>query len=193
MNHSRGLGDFHYVSTIPPQGEPYIAHPYTLLQVKGLVGRKGELEMLTDWVTKPKHSVISLFNIVAIGGMGKSALTWTWFNNIAPQEKKWEGRVWWSFYESDATFENFITRTLAYVSGRSPETLKDHPRTREWSTGLPDDQSHRRARRMGQRGGREPSRATRRHVHRHPLRNPGDWRELQLGFWRVVVEFPDQL
>ena len=120
-------GSFHYVSAIPEKGTPYIAHPYTLLQVKGLVGRKRELERLTDWITKPEYKDITLFNIVAIGGMGKSALTWTWFNDIAPQEKKWAGQVWWSFYESDATFENFVTRTLAYVNGCSPEALKDMP------------------------------------------------------------------
>lgn len=83
--------------------------------------------MLTDWVTKPKNKDIAIFNIVAIGGMGKSALTWTWFNDIAPQEAQWAGRVWWSFYESDATFENFVTRTLAYVSGNSLEALKKMP------------------------------------------------------------------
>lgn len=121
--------NFHYVSAIPEKGEPYIAHPYTLLQVKGLIGRKRELELLTDWITKAEYKDTTLFNIVAIGGMGKSALTWTWFNNIAPQEKKWAGQVWWSLYESDATFENFVTRTLAYVSGRSLEELKNMPLT----------------------------------------------------------------
>jgi len=29
------------------------------------------------------------------------------------------GRMWWSFYESDAYFENFVTRALAYVTRRS--------------------------------------------------------------------------
>ena len=118
---------FHYVSAIPDKGEPYIAHPYTLLQMKGLIGRKRELGVLTDWVSKPEYKNIKIFNIVAIGGMGKSALTWTWFNEIAPQETKLAGQVWWSFYESDATLENFVTRTLAYVSGCSLEVLKDMP------------------------------------------------------------------
>lgn len=107
----------HYVSAIPTPPEPYIAHPYTLLQVRRLVGRKKELELLTDWVTKPQFADTRIFNAVAIGGMGKSALTWTWFNDVAPQEMSpLAGRMWWSFYESDATFENFITRALAYVS-----------------------------------------------------------------------------
>ena len=114
----------HSTFEIPAKPDPFVAHPYTLLQVKGLIGRKTELELLTDWITKPKYEAITIFNVVAIGGMGKSALTWHWFNNIAPQEKKWAGRIWWSFYETDATFDSFITKTLAYVSSRSIEDLK---------------------------------------------------------------------
>jgi hypothetical protein len=34
------------------------------------------------------------------------------------------GRLWWSFYESDATFENFVTRALAYVSRRPLDEIK---------------------------------------------------------------------
>ncbi|MEO1263670.1 MAG: hypothetical protein AAFZ15_32970 [Bacteroidota bacterium] len=66
----------------------------------------------------------SIFTVVAIGGMGKSALTWTWFNDIAPQEKQWAGRVWWSFYETDATFDSFVAKTLVYVTGKPPEAFK---------------------------------------------------------------------
>ena len=110
---------FHYVSDIPAAPEVYIAHPYTLLQTHGLIGRQEELELLTDWVAKPESEVYKahILSIVAIGGMGKSALTWKWFNDIAPEEMKpLAGRMWWSFYESDATFENFVIRALAYVS-----------------------------------------------------------------------------
>src|SRR5436305_2301345 len=123
------LTAFHYVSDIPAPPEPYIAHPYTLLQTN-LVGRQAELNLLTDWVTKSGSKVYQarILNIVAIGGMGKSALTWKWFNGIAPQELKPNGRqfgrLWWSFYESDATFENFVTRALAYVSRRSREEVQ---------------------------------------------------------------------
>lgn len=116
----------HYVSEIPLPPEPYIAHPYTLLQVRSLVGRKTELEMLTDWVTgDPRYVDVRIFSVVAIGGMGKSALTWTWFNDVAPQEMTpLAGRLWWSFYESDATFENFVTRALAYVSRTSLQEVR---------------------------------------------------------------------
>lgn len=113
------LTTFHYVSDIPTPPEAFIAHPYTLLQTHRLVGRQPELNLLTDWVAKPDSAIhkAHVLNIVAVGGLGKSALTWHWFNDIAPQElKPMTGRMWWSFYESDATFENFVTRALAYVS-----------------------------------------------------------------------------
>jgi|GEM_PF-432636 len=112
---------FHYVSDIPTPPECFIAHPYTLLQTHGLLGRRAELKLLTDWVSKPKSKIYRarILNVVAIGGMGKSALTWQWFNEIAPQEMQpLAGRMWWSFHESDATFENLITRALAYVTRR---------------------------------------------------------------------------
>jgi tetratricopeptide (TPR) repeat protein len=116
---------FHYVSDIPAPPEAYIAHPYTLLQTSLLIGRQPELNALTEWATKGDKPV---FNVVAIGGMGKSALTWHWFNKVAPLEMKpLAGRLWWSFYESDATFENFVIRALAYVTKRPREEVQKIP------------------------------------------------------------------
>src|SRR6266404_2643291 len=128
--HKPDLTAFHYVSEIPEPPEAFIAHPYTLLQTHRLVGRQAELNLLTDWVTKPGSDVYAahIMNIVAIGGMGKSALTWKWFNDFAPQEMKpIAGRMWWSFYESDASFENFVTRALAYVTRRSLAEVEQIP------------------------------------------------------------------
>jgi len=124
------LSTFHYVSDIPEPPEAFIAHPYTLLQTHRLVGRQPELNLLTDWVAKPDSEVYKahILNVVAVGGMGKSALTWKWFNDIAPQEMKpLAGRMWWSFYESDATFENFVTRALAYVTRRPLDEVQQIP------------------------------------------------------------------
>jgi tetratricopeptide (TPR) repeat protein len=126
---------FHAVSIIPRPPEPYRAHPYSLLQTGKLIGRQAELTMLTDWVTgQGDLARIGLLAVVAIGGMGKSALTWHWFETIAEQEwpggkrGKLEGRLWWSFYESDAHFENFVPRALAYVLGRpEAEVRKEVP------------------------------------------------------------------
>jgi tetratricopeptide (TPR) repeat protein len=126
----RDIEEFHYISDIPKPPEAYIAHPYTLLHAKGLIGRQEELNLLTDWVTKPNEKIYQarVLNIVAIGGMGKSALTWKWFNDIAPHEMKpLKGRIWWSFYESDARYENFIVRTLAYVTERPREEVQKIP------------------------------------------------------------------
>jgi tetratricopeptide (TPR) repeat protein len=124
------LATFHYVSDIPQPPEAFIAHPYTLLQTHRLVGRQQELNLLTDWVAKPDSEIYKahILNIVAIGGLGKSALTWKWLNDIAPQEMKpLAGRMWWSFYESDATFENFVTRALAYVTHRPLDEVQQIP------------------------------------------------------------------
>ena len=93
----------HRQTSIPAPPEPYIAHPYTLLQLRDLVGRQAELNALTDWVANSASPAFAarIFCFVAIGGMGKSALTWKWFNQIAPNEMKpLAGRLWWSFYEA---------------------------------------------------------------------------------------------
>jgi tetratricopeptide (TPR) repeat protein len=114
----------HYESDIPTAPEPYIAHVYTLLQTPTLIGRQKELKLLTDWVTDADGARIMSF--VAIGGTGKSAVTWHWFKHIAPQEMKpLAGQMWWSFYESDATFENFVTRALAYVTHRPLKEVRE--------------------------------------------------------------------
>src|SRR5258707_1611691 len=118
---------FHPPNIIAKSPEPYIAHPYSLLQTKNVVGRQVELNLLTDWVTTNKlvPADTRIFNLVAIGGMGKSALTWKWFNDVVPNElPKLAGRMWWSFYESDAHWENFIIRALAYVSGLSEKEVR---------------------------------------------------------------------
>ena len=49
-----------------------------------VVGRQAELNLLTDWVTNAELASVHaarILNVVAIGGMGKSALTWKWFND----------------------------------------------------------------------------------------------------------------
>jgi hypothetical protein len=124
------IAKLHRKTSIPAPPQPYVAHPYTLLQSRDLIGRQDELNALTDWVVKSSSpaSDARIFCLVAIGGMGKSALTWKWFNKIAPNEmKQLAGRMWWSFYESDATFDNFLNRALCYVSSQSEEGVRALP------------------------------------------------------------------
>lgn len=126
----RALIELHRETSIPTPPEAYIAHPYTLLQTRELVGRRAELNLLTDWVIEPDAVTRNarILAVVAIGGMGKSAHAWKWFNQIAPNEMKpLAGRLWWSFYESDATFENFLNRALCYVNDQDEQELRRLP------------------------------------------------------------------
>lgn len=110
-----------------PPPAPFVVGPYTLLQTAEVVGRQRELDLLTDWVSNPGKDVhrARVLALLAIGGMGKSAIAWKWFHDIAPQElPTLAGRVWWSFYETDARFDNFVLRTLGYVTGRSVQELR---------------------------------------------------------------------
>ena len=128
---------FHYVHPMTAPPSAYVAHPYVLSQATGLIGRQPELNLLTDWITgKGRLAEVRIFNVIAIGGMGKSALTWHWFSNIAPLEwPSMAGRFWWSFYESDAYFENFVIRALAYVIRSLPDEVRKMP-TPERETAL---------------------------------------------------------
>jgi len=117
---------FQYMVDVPTPPEPYIAHQYSL-QARSLIGRKAELDLLTDWVSNPNSDTYDarIFNVVAMGGVGKSAVTWKWFNDIAPLKMRGlAGRLWWSFYETDSHFDNWIIRALAYVSCRPLEDIE---------------------------------------------------------------------
>jgi hypothetical protein len=123
----RGASPPPQVSDIPEPPDPYIAHRHTFLQTRDLVGRGEELGLLSDWVSRPGSEVYDarVLTLVAVGGAGKSALAWKWFNDIAPGKMKpLAGRMWWNFYESDARFKNFVTRALAYVTRREREEIE---------------------------------------------------------------------
>ncbi|MEI9995332.1 MAG: DUF4062 domain-containing protein [Rhizomicrobium sp.] len=102
-------------SAIPAPPAPYVAHPYTLLQSTGLAGRRQELAALSKWAapSQSKTGGKPIFLLAGIGGVGKSALAWTWFSNASPRKTRAAGLLWWSFCES--SFEMFVTRALAYV------------------------------------------------------------------------------
>ncbi len=115
---------------LPPQ--PYFAHPYALQ--RNFTGRARERCELTEWFTADTHP---MFAYVAIGGMGKSALTWAWLQRdvmglplpgvaeeeraeragLVPEASRPEGVMWWSFYERESTFQKFLDEALTYASG----------------------------------------------------------------------------
>jgi tetratricopeptide (TPR) repeat protein len=93
----------------------HLAHPYPM--PPNFTGRATELKMLDDWLANDKDR---LFILRALGGFGKSALSWQWINtHVNPAE--WTKLVWWSFYEGDASFEHFTKETLKYLNLEIPQ------------------------------------------------------------------------
>jgi hypothetical protein len=103
------------------------------------VGRQRELGWLREWVQTPEPVMI----FEAIGGMGKSMLTWQWVQQYArDQRSDWAGTLWYSFYERGADMNDFCVTALAYMAGRSPEDF----RGRRTADLMPDLFHHLRAR-----------------------------------------------
>ncbi len=87
------------------------------------VGRKAQLEILNDWAAPADSHPILLFE--AIGGAGKSMLTWEWVNSNATSVRDdWAGRFWYSFYERGAIMADFCRRALAYITGQPLENFR---------------------------------------------------------------------
>jgi hypothetical protein len=111
----------HRLRTIPDPPEPYIAHPYIL--TRQFFGRRDELAKLDAWARGSDTTLI----VEAIGGVGKSALTWHWLEEEHPQTTipDLAGVIWWSFYESDSDMRAFIREALQYVSGMDDDAIKN--------------------------------------------------------------------
>ncbi|MEA5449369.1 TIR domain-containing protein [Leptolyngbya sp. CCNP1308] len=109
------------VEAAPSQAETpkrwLLAHPYGM--PPHFTGRVAERQRLSDWL---HHSPQPLLVLQALGGFGKSALTWHWLLHDV-KEQDWPLVVWWSFYEEKAGFDNFVSATLAYLSGQEPQDL----------------------------------------------------------------------
>ena len=111
---------------IPILPMPYFAHPYPLQE--NFTGRLSERTQLTEWFTKGSQS---MFAYVAIGGMGKSALTWYWLNeDIIKKGLAPDGIIWWSFYDREARFETFLMKALQYA-GKGKIDAKEIGSTRD--------------------------------------------------------------
>lgn len=87
-------------------------------------GRQAELDILNDWASPADERPILLFE--AIGGTGKSILTWEWTIRFSPQLRNdWAGIFWYSFYEKGATMADFCRRALAYMTQEPRTKFKD--------------------------------------------------------------------
>lgn len=99
-----------------------------LLQ-RNFTDRISERKMLSDWLSKDSHPVASL---IAMGGMGKSALAWYWLNKDVIEQKDTIGRrialegiFWWSFCDKDVTLEKFLNDAIVCVSKREKDPSKE--------------------------------------------------------------------
>ena len=98
---------------IPAPPALYAEPPY--IGSHQFVGRKAQLDVLSDWAVPADTHPVLLFD--AIGGSGKSMLTWEWTTNHAPKVRAdWAGRFWYSFYERGAVMADFCGRALAYIT-----------------------------------------------------------------------------
>lgn len=87
------------------------------------VGREAQLQELNDWAKAADPTNLLLYE--AIGGNGKSMLTWEWTTKHATTARSdWAGRFWYSFYERGAVMADFCRRALAYMTGRPMEELE---------------------------------------------------------------------
>jgi hypothetical protein len=93
---------------------PYVgAAPFT--------GRAEDMDMLDEW----GRSAAPVMVVEAIGGTGKSALTWQWTQDHASAAIGGiAGRLWWSFYEGSASMTRFLQELLAYTSGRPIKQIR---------------------------------------------------------------------
>lgn len=100
---------------IPKPPALYAEPPY--IGSHAFLGRRAQLETLDDWAQPAEPHPMLLFE--AIGGTGKSLLTWHWVNHHANQIRKdWAGIFWYSFYERGAVLADFCRRALAYMTGQ---------------------------------------------------------------------------
>ena len=93
------------------------------------VGRTAQLLVLTDWAKPTDSTSILLFE--AIGGNGKSMLTWEWTTKHAVEARvghePWAGRFWYSFYEKGAIMRDFCLHALHYMTRQAMEELEKKP------------------------------------------------------------------
>jgi len=105
-------------SVLPELPQMYTVPRYALTQQ--FFGRAEELKRLDAWAESDDPIMV----VEALGGMGKSAVTWEWTTQHAKNRMQPGGIMWWSFYEGGATIDGFIRHALAYITQQDPDSLK---------------------------------------------------------------------
>ncbi|HEX8494916.1 MAG TPA: toll/interleukin-1 receptor domain-containing protein [Pyrinomonadaceae bacterium] len=124
---SRHLTNQHETPTPSNTLTPNLVHPYALQA--NFTGRVNERRELTAWLADDAHPIYAL---IAMGGMGKSALAWYWMQyDLLPAATAApiEGVMWWSFYEGESSFAKFIDEALKYASQQETIDAERFPTT----------------------------------------------------------------
>lgn len=102
-------------SHLTPDTQWFLKHRYGLSS--HFTGRVAEREFLTQWLAGNGEQPLLVLR--ALGGFGKSALTWYWLLHDVDRSK-WSRVVWWGFYD-DNNFETFLKETLEYLNVDVPQ------------------------------------------------------------------------
>lgn len=114
---------------LPPPGPPAFHAVPSYLGSHQFVGRASELESIDDWADAHDPHPVLLFE--AMGGQGKSMLTWHWAQGTdirkpgtsIRKRQDFAGVLWYSFYERGGIIEDFLRHAVAYLRGVHHETL----------------------------------------------------------------------
>lgn len=108
-------------SSIPTPPAFYAAPDY--IGRHTFIGRQAQLKTLSEWAQPSDPTSVLLFE--AIGGNGKSMLTWEWTTKHATTVRAdWAGRFWYSFYEKGAVMRAFCQHALAYMTQQPLEAFE---------------------------------------------------------------------
>ncbi len=84
-------------------------------------GRIKEISAIDDWA----GSADPVMMFEAIGGMGKSMVTWEWVTRAArSRDGHWAGMLWYSFYERGADMRGFCISALSYITRKAPSSFQ---------------------------------------------------------------------
>ncbi len=102
--------------SLPQPDQWWLRHPYPMQP--NFMGRAAERSALSRWLDDDREHPLVV--VRALGGFGKSALTWHWLlHDVDPQ--RWPHVVWWSFYEQEADFDSLLRAILSYLKAPAAE------------------------------------------------------------------------
>jgi hypothetical protein len=115
------MDSWHRDSRILPSPPALCAMPQYVGGVP-FTGRDRELDDLDSWARLADPVLV----VEAIGGTGKSALTWEWATQRAGRMiDGLAGRFWWSFYDGSASTERFLRELIGYLTTASARRVSE--------------------------------------------------------------------